>query len=64
MHPRGCLRVSLIDPVAPGQMSFAELECELESVGNVALSVHDEGSRLANVCQDLLNRLSCGTQLK
>ncbi|XP_052120112.1 leucine-rich repeat-containing protein 9-like [Frankliniella occidentalis] len=44
------------------QMSFAELELELESVGNVAMSVHPQGSRLANVCQNLLDRFSCSSQ--
>lgn len=43
-------------------MSVAALECELQSVGNVAMSVHTQGSRLANVCQDLLDRFSCSTQ--
>lgn len=43
-------------------MTFAKLERELGSAGNVAMVVHEQGSRLADVCQDLLDRFSCDSQ--
>lgn len=43
-------------------MTFAKLECELECVGNLAMVVHDQGSRLVDICQGLLNRFSCDAQ--
>jgi len=45
------------------QVRTAELEMELQQAGNVCFKQHPEGSQLATICQDLVNRAACPARL-